>query len=249
MRSAHMAYIALLSFSALSLISPLAFANPLKSVGGTSVTKGRHAIEMRAGLSSDQASDSQDGRFNTRTYYDYGVSDWYAIRFGINQDNQGDGNYQHSALTLDNRFQVFERNQHGFDGGFRLSYSFRDGNKKPDTIEARWINVIPLQADYEFRHHVIVQHQIGQESRHGLMPELRWQVTRPFINDHRVGVEMFNEFGNIRYQDGYSKQNHSMGLVFTGPLWKDLNYQTGYRHSLSRNAPDHAVKFFIGHDF
>lgn len=232
-----------------TVISFDAMSNPIKTVGTAVVNKNAHTVEMRSGWSSDADSNSHDGRFQTRQLYDYGMNDFYAIRMTLVQDDGGSDNFEHNSVMLDNRFQIFEKNEHGFDGGFRASYVYRDGDKKPDLVEIRWINQIPLR-EYEFRHHIIVQHQIGQDSRVGIMPELRWQLTAPISRGHRAGVEMFNEFGNIQDKNSFDEQSHDAGVVFTGPLWNDnVRYQAGYRHGISDHAPDHSVKFFVGYNF
>lgn len=233
-----------------ALCTSAAWANPIKTVGTGIVNDGMTTVELRSGYSiDDKASPTHDGRFQTRQLVDHGFNDWYALRLTAIQDNRGIGEYEHDIAMVDNRIQIFERAKHGFDGGFRLTYMLRDGDKKPDIAEARWINHIPFWDTYEFRHHVIVQHQVGPDSRSGIMPELRWQVTRPLVDKHRVGVEMFNEFGNLRDDYTYDQQSHDAGFLLTGPLIGKTRYHAGYRHGLSENAPDHAVKFFVGYDF
>lgn len=247
--SVSLRFILSVSCFALVAVSGHAVANPIKTVGTGIVNKGQNTVEFRTGYSSDTNARNDEGRFQTRQLYDHGFTDWYAVRFTAMQDDRGLNEYEHEAFMLDNRVQVFERADHGFDGGFRVTYMMRDGDKKPDIAEMRWINHIPFGDNYEFRHHVIVQHQAGPDSRSGVMPELRWQVTRPTIGKHRAGVEMFNEFGNLRDQRGFKQQIHDAGLVLTGPVYNALRYHAGYRHGLSENAPDHSVKFFLGYDF
>jgi hypothetical protein len=248
MRSASQALLILSSLT-ISLFPLSVLANPIKTVGTAVVNKGAHTIEARSGFSFDDKSAGHDGRFQTRQFYDYGLTDSFALRLTAIQDDLGTNSFEHSMTMVDGRVQLFERKDHGFDGGFRMTYMLRDGDKKPDVAELRWINHFYFGEGYEFRHHIIAQHQVGEDKRSGIMPELRWQITRPLVGKHRAGLEMFNEFGNVRDQSGYSKQSHDAGFVVAGPIWKGLRYQTGYRHSLSSNAPDHAVKFFVGYDF
>lgn len=224
-------------------------ANPIKTVGTGVVNEGQTTVELRSGFSVDDKSAGHDGRFQTRQLIDHGFTDAYALRFTAIQDNRGIGEYEHDLMMLDNRVQLFERDTHGFDGGFRLTYMLRDGDKKPDIAETRWITHIPFWDNYEFRHHVIVQHQVGPDSVSGIMPELRWQVTRPLIGKHRIGAEMFNEFRNLREDYAFNDQWHDAGILVTGPLYGATRYHAGYRHGISDAAPDHAVKFFVGYDF
>lgn len=224
-------------------------ANPIKTVGTAVVNKGVQTVEFRTGYGSDNKSPANDGRLQLRQMYDYGVTDMLALRLTMIQDDRGLHDLEHDTAMFDARLQFFERVKHGFDGGLRLNYQLRDGDKKPDIAEVRWINHFYFGQGYEFRHHVILQHQTGEDSRHGLMPELRWQVTAPTVGRHRAGVEMFNEFRNPRDNHKFSEQFHDAGVVFTGPLYKAARYQAGYRHGISDASPDHAFKFFVGYDF
>lgn len=226
-----------------------AIANPVKTVGTAVVNPGMTTLELRSGFSFDDKSRNHDGRVQLREMFDHGFNDWYALRLTLVQDDLGQHDLEHDDIQWDNRFQVFERAKDGFDGGFRMSYVFRDGDKKPDLADIRWINQIPFGDDYEFRHHIIIQHQVGENSRSGIMPELRWQVTKQVFQTHRFGFEMFNEFGNVRNGNTFSEQSHDAGIVMVGPLFGKARYQAGYRHGISDAAADHAFKFFIGYDF
>lgn len=232
----------------LCLLPAPAFANPIKTVGTAVVNPGQTTLELRSGLSIDDNSRAHDGRFQLRQLMDYGVNDWYALRLTTVQDNLGLGALDMDGMQWDNRFQLFERDTDGFDGGFRVSYVHRNRDN-PDVVDIRWVNQIPFGRDYEFRHHIILQHQIGENSRHGLLPELRWQVTRPLTGTHRIGLEMFNEFGNVRNGNRFNEQSHDAGFIMTGPFIGKTRYHTGYRYGISDATPDHAVKFFIGYDF
>ena len=233
----------------LCLLSLPVLANPIKTVGTAVVNKGMHTAEFRTGYGSDDKSPANDGRFQMRQQYDYGVTDMLGLRLTLIQDDRGVHDLEYDTTMFDARLQFFEKAQHGFDGGLRLTYQLRDGDKKPDIAETRWINHFYFGQGYEFRHHVILQHQAGEDSRHGLMPELRWQVTAPTVGRHRAGLEMFNEFRNLRDNHDFRDQYHDAGPVFTGPLFAALRYQAGYRHGISDASPDHAFKFFVGYDF
>ncbi len=237
-------------FSFLAFFLPVAAAaNPFKTVGTAAVHKGLSQLEYRIGISEDNDSAANDGRFQSRLFYDYGFTDTYALRVTMVHDDLGVGAVKYDGLFVDNRFQLIERDRHGFDGGLRLSYYFRDGSRGPDNLDVRWITMVPFGAGYEFRNQVIVTHQTGDDAVPGIRPELRWQLTMPTVGRHRAGVEMFNEFGNLRDDRAYSEQWHDAGLVFTGPIYGATRYQVGWRRSLSRNAPDNAFKFIVGYDF
>ena len=233
------------------VLCPLhALASPVKIVGTPVVQEGLDTIESRNGVSYDEKNPSLDGRIQSRLHLDHAFNDSYALRFIVFQDWRGNDSREHEAVAVENRFQVFERREHGFDGGFRLAYYLRDGDKKPDIAEFRWLNLFPVDP-FEFRHQIILQHGVGTEADgRGIAMELRWQATYHIPDTkHRLGVEMFNEFQTLSTALPYHTQSHDAGPVIYGPLAESLRYQIGYRYGLSEAAANHAVKLFIGYDF
>ena len=64
-----------------------------------------------------------------------------------------------------------------------------------------------------------------------------------------TGVEMFNNFTNIRTVDGFDEMIHRAGPVMTGMITEGTGFQTGILAGLTENAPDLAAKFWLSYEF
>lgn len=232
-------------------------ASPLGNVGTARVDKGARSVEFRAGYTADGERRGVDERLQMRQHLDLGLTDWYALRLVSAQDKrQGDG-VEHGSITIENRLQLIERREHGFDAGLRLSYVHRDGDKTPHEVDMRLMGMGPLGAagNWEWRHNTVLEHDIGENSRSGMMLELRSQLTRKmdpplrWLSKLRAGMELFNDFGRLNALSGYHDQDHQFGPVLKAGLGDGVYIQTGYRAGLSDAAPDHLFKLFVGVGF
>ena len=225
-----------------------AAASTTGSVGSASVTKGQTAIEGRIGYSEADETSSQDERFRSRVQIDHGFTDYYAGRVVFSQDRRKGDNLEHDAIKFENRFYLLDKEDYGFDFGFRAAYSHKDGDKKPSSLEFGLYELIPLQ-NFELRLNQIFAHDVGEDAEDGVSGELRAQVTYPVFTDHRIGLEGFHDFGDLSDLNGWDTQSHTFGPVLKGKLGGNFKYETGYRAGISDAAPDHSFKFFIGRAF
>ncbi len=232
--------------AAFSLLSPSVVNAGINDVSSPSVTKGKSSIEARVVVDADKDS-SKDGRVDTRIQYDHGFTDYYALRISATQKRAPNDKYRHNNVRVENRFQLFEAEQDGFDGGFRVLYSAYDGSQQPDELAVSLLAAKTI-ADWALRTNVLFGNEIGKSSDDGLTAEWRWQAMYP-VADVRVGLEGFHELGRLNEGSGWEDQNHQLGLVMKGDFNDDWSYQTGYEHGISRVAPDHSVKFFLTRSF
>ncbi len=236
-------------------LSPAIAASPVSNVGTSKVDAGALSIEQRMGYTLDTPQESDHKRFRMRQHLDYGWSDWYATRFVVEQDRRHADNLEHYSVSIENRFQLFEKNSDGWDGGIRLIYGQRDGDKTPNEIDIRLMAQVPFGDGYEWRHNSVFEHDIGENAQSGIAFELRNQITAPtpiksnYIKSLRLGVEMFNDFGRLKELSGYDNQDHQIGPVAKIKLDHGVYIQTGYRKGISQSSTDHLFKFFIGKDF
>ena len=234
----------LLSFG----LGGLAHAGTSSSVGSPKVTKGKTKVEARFGFAEAEESSSQDERFRFRQQIDHGFTDWYAARIVVQQDDRKGDSFEHNSVRLSNRFHLLETKDHGFDFGARLEYTHVDGDKTPSSLTAGFYELIPLK-NYEVRMNQLFSHDVGEDSDNGVGAEFRVQVTRAISDTHKLGIESFNDFGNLTQLSGYSDQEHEVGPVLKGKIGNGYAYETGYRAGISEGAADHNFKFFISKSF
>ncbi len=244
MKKLILALLMILPFSAYS-------ASPTSFVSGPSVSSGVTSFEVRAGYSWDDESASLDERFQLREHIDHGFNDLYAMRIIAAQDDRQNDDLDQDAFTLENRFQIFNSKDHGWDGGFRLSYSANHG--RADSVGLKLIGQKKWTNDITSRHNLNFGHQVGGGSADGISFGLSHQIMHKtdisWLKKSSAGIEMFNDFGNLRTQSGYSNQDHQMGPVFKGSFDNGLSFETGYRTGISRASRDHLVKLGIAKSF
>lgn len=218
-------------------------SSSVSNVGGASVSDGHASAEIRMGVSEDDS----EARIRSRVHYDYGFNDWYALRFIALQDKPDGDSYEHEAVTMEHRFQLIEKRDHGLDAGFRLVYSKKDGDKTPDDVDVVLLSQVPF-GNYEWRANAVFEREVGAHQTPGIALELRNQVTYDF-GAFDIGIEMFNDFGKLNEQSGYDDASHDIGPVIKGDLGESLYYQAGYRAGISAGAADHTFKFYVGAHF
>lgn len=231
--------------------------SPVSNVGTAKVTEGKANVEARIGFSQDDNNGSNDERLRIREHFDYGFNDWYAMRLVVAQDKRRGDSLQHSGIGIENRFQLIEKRNHGFDAGFRLIYTHADGDKTPHEVDLRVMANVPFGEDEQWmwRTDSAWEHDVGENAESGISLGLRNQVTYKIIpesssiNNLQYGVEMFNSFGRLKNLNGYSNQDHQIGPVMKADFSNGAFVQAGYRTGISKSATDHLVKLFLGARF
>ena len=223
--------------------STQAYANANSSVGSAKVEKGKSALEYRLAGSIDGDDASQDERVRSRLHIDHGFTDYYAARLVFSVDRRQGNNLEFANVRLENRFYLFKQQEHGFDGGFRLLYTHADGDKKPNSAGVRFYQAVK-SGSFETRFNQNFEHQIGEDSDPGLSLELRSQVTYELRENFRLGVDMFNDFGNLREQSGYSAHEHAIGPVIKTKIGA-YSLETAYRTGISSASADHSLTFIV----
>lgn len=239
-------------FSALAFASLTCLSTPvLASTSGVSsatVSKDRLSVEARTAYGTDNESQSQDDRLRTRIHLDYGVTDYYAARLVVKQNKNKGNHLRHDGIDFVNRFHLLNAKDYGFHLGARLSFSYQDGANKPDEAEIRFIQQIPIN-DWEIRLNQMIAHEVGAEKESGLIAAMRFEISHPIATKTRLALQAYNDFGNLRRQEGYSAQAHQLGVMAKYELTEKADLQIGYLKGVSRDAQDHAVRLFIGTDF
>lgn len=227
---------------------PQSFAQTISSVGSPGVTKDNTSVEARVGYSVDESSSSQDQRLRSRLHIDHGFTDMYAARLIISGDKRKNDSFDYDSVTFENRFDLYDASDIGFDFGMRASYSLKSADKGADSATIGFYELLPLDK-WEIRANQFLSHEVGKDSDSGLAASMRVQATYAVLDNHRLGLEIFNNFGNIRTLSGFDNQGHSAGPVLKGKFGDGFYYETGYLAGLSDNSANHNFKLFVGRSF
>lgn len=220
------------------------------SVGGSTVTKGKHQLDARTSWSEDDKNAGNDDRLRTRMIYDYGLTDKIAIGTQIDFDKRHHDNLEYDDISFQIRRQMSSQAEHGWDTGLRLRYTHRDGANTPHNADIRFTAAKDFDR-LQFRFNQLFEHDLGENAVSGVILDTRLQLTYKMDNGHRFGVESFSEIDNVRTTNGWSDQDHSIGPVLKGalPFSENLSYEIGYRHGISDAAADNMIKFFVSRGF
>lgn len=225
-----------------------AVASTTSDVGSPKVSAGSAEIAARLGYSEADGESSEDGRLRSRIHLDYGFDDVYAARIVLSQDDRKDTGFEHESIKLENRFYVWQADDYGFDFGVRANYTLKDGDKKPNSVELGFYELIPLDP-FEIRFNQIFVDEIGDEAEDGIQAEWRMQATHELAGSHRIGIESFHDFGNLEHLSGFDAQDHTVGALIKGDAFGGFKYEVGYRAGISESAPDHSFKLFTSRTF
>ena len=229
--------------------------SPIGNAGTAVANEGEFSYELRMGYLFDEENPGEDNRFRMRQHIDYGFTDWYAVRIVAEQDRRDGDSLDFTGLAIENRFQIFEKRKHGWDGGVRFIYIFGTSPGEPDEVDTRLIANVPIGDNWAFRHNTIIEHEVGDNAADGFLLELRTQLMRdlPFkpsgFEKISLGAEMFSDFGELERAGAFDDQNHQIGPVMKANFRGGAYLQFGYRAGISDDAPDHLLKLFIGKKF
>lgn len=229
--------------------------SPIGNAGTAVVTEGELSFEQRTGFQFDELDQGEDYRLRSRQHVDYGFTDWYGIRIVTEQDRRDGDDIDLTGVTFENRFQLFERDRHGWDGSLRLIYIFGTSPGEPDEVDVRLIANAPVGENWSFRHNTILEHEIGDNAADGVLMELRTQMMRNLpiefdgLRRMSLGVEMFSDLGELNNVGSFDEQNHQIGPVMKASFNNRAYVQFGYRAGISDDAPDHILKLFVGRRF
>lgn len=231
-------------FAALFALVPAIAQAGMAGIGNAQVDEGVFTAHLRNAYILDGQQPAIDGRWRSRFMTDYGVTDNYAVGLYVQGDQRTGDDLELDALMLEQRVELHTVAQDGLYSGFRVRYTWKDGDKKPDDAHIRLILGMPY-GDWDFRINQILGMEVGEGRTAGMLVDTRVQSTYGYAQDHRAGLEALSNFGNIRHITGFDTQSHEAGPVFQGKISHGLNYEAGYRYGVSESAPSHTLRLFL----
>ncbi|MGE4314351.1 MAG: hypothetical protein AB7E85_08805 [Pseudobdellovibrionaceae bacterium] len=212
------------------------------------VTEDVTSVDARIGFTGDDEDDGQDENIRARILIDHAFNEWYAARIVTFLDKRKDNSFEYQGTTFENRFQLLSAEDSGFDLGARVGFVTTDGDKKPYSLTYGLYQQIPLDT-LTIRFNQLFSNDVGEDAANGTEFEFRAQAIYHMNDDWGLGLESFNDFGNLSDHLDWSEQSHSFGPVTKLKLNADTSMEMKYRTGLSDAAPDHTVGIFWKHNF
>ena len=216
-------------------------------VAGTDIDAGLLSFDARASYSFNDEGGANDRRLRSRIHLDYAFTNWFAFRPVLEGVKEVDGSFEYDGIVFDNRFLIREKKPERWGLGWWFRYFLQDTDDKPDRIQLRFMEDRDF-GKYNLRLDQLYGHDVGQDSQSGLRFENRTQFSYALKPDFTLGLESFNNFGNLRNLNGFDNQNHATGPFIRHNL-KEFTYEVGYRAGMSDRADDHMFRFFVIKNF
>ena len=215
------------------------------------VNKGE--VELEYKISAD--FDHRDGFKNSGEQdfeLGYGLTDrWFAEveaeldrePRGLNEDTGEEENhpYEYGATSIENVFQLTEQGQYFVDLGLFFEYGWASHHEDTDHIETK-ILLEKQWGDFIHRLNVGFEKETGGGEKEGLNPGFSWQTLYRLRQEFEPGFEIHSEFGPAKEQGPYQEQEHMIGPVVEGRIFRNLKYNVGYLFGISDAAPAGELK-------
>lgn len=243
-------YVSLLLCSTAISISLSAHAVPITTgvIGAKVGKKGETIIGYRSGYESDNTNMAENGAFTERYDLFYNTSDSSRIRFLLNRTDLGNTKSEFSSASIEPVFQLFNQKEHGFDGSILTGLRIPLGDNTAYQGRVVLSGDIPL-GKLSLCHNSVFAHEFGAHQTSGLRYQARFRVLYPVGDTTKVGLEMMNDFGNLRTVHGYNDSRHRLGTLLTGKFTENIGYTAGILAGISEAEADVGGKFFLSYKF
>ncbi|MFO1243373.1 MAG: hypothetical protein U1E36_09320 [Rickettsiales bacterium] len=214
----------------------------MAGTGGVStatVNKGQLTTSLRTSYSPADNNIRTEGQFSSRIMFDYGFTDRFSLGLYGQTERRADDDPEFSSVMLDAKVELTEAAKRGFYSGFRVRYTLKDSDKKPDNASLKLIVGAPA-GKWDFRMNQILYYEVGEDGSDGINFETRLQTSYYYHPQHRIGVESFRDF---------HLQTHELGPILAGAITDTLSYEVGYHVGLTDSTADNTFRFFLTQAF
>ncbi|MFO0389707.1 MAG: transporter [Alphaproteobacteria bacterium] len=230
--------------AALLCVSP---AHATFNVSSPGIKKGIAEIESRNRYDVDDSA-SRDGRAINAIKMVYGVTDYFAVEFqGDWQDNPTSG-YFYDSSEVEGKFRFFEPDAYWLDFALKLAYEWNHEPDSAEAMEAKFLFSKKL-SDITVMQNTNFSKEVGTDASADTTLSTSWQARYKISPLFQPSIEVYNSFGEISDMQGYEEQSHRIGPVLHGELTESLKFQLGYLIAASDAAEDGSFKFFLDYEF
>ena len=224
-----------------------------KKVYSPLVHKGELELEYRGAVDFDKRKGFDDGQ-EQKFAVGYGVTDWWftevygeiskEAREEAEEGETQDRSYQYTATEWENLFQLTEQGKYWLDLGLLTEYEWAyqpDGKDHLEIkilLEKEWGNFVHrLNANFE-------KETDGGELK-SLEPGFAWQTLCRVRQEFQPGFEVHSNFGPVDEGLTYQEQEHFIGPVVEGSIFKKIKYNVGYLFGLTDSTPRGELKWTL----
>ncbi len=224
-------------FSFLIFGSFQSFASNTSGVHGPNVNADDRSMQIRFALSPSDMPTQTDA-WAYRLHYQHALNDRFRARVIVQARDRGDFEYDYFRTEL---LYNFKKQGDGiWSSGIRFDIRTREGDR-PEEYALNWTNQWLLNNGLRVRGVVIASRQFGSEQAFsGTEISTRSSMSKLIDNGLRVGLEMFNEYGEVGEFGSFNNQSHQVGPMLGGSIG-DIKYEVRYLVGVSNGSRDNNV--------
>lgn len=202
-------------------------------VHGPNVDADDRSMQLRLGFSPGD-DESEVDNWGYRLHYQHALNDRVRGRVIVQFRDRGDFQYEYLRAEVLYNFQ-----KQAADGIWSSGVRFDIRQRRSDSPEEfaiNWTNQWNLANGYRIRGIVIGSWQFGSERAFsGTEVETRASISKRIDNGLRIGIEMFNEYGEF---GSFNSQSHQIGPMIAGTIG-GFKYEARYLAGISNDSRDH----------
>ncbi|MFC4700396.1 hypothetical protein ACFO4O_09525 [Glaciecola siphonariae] len=213
-----------------------ALAANTSGVHGPNVDANDRSMQLRLALSPGD-EDGQTDNWGYRLHYQHSLND--RVRGRVIVQFRDRSEFQYEYLRGEILYNFKKRADQGiWSSGVRFDIRQRRSDN-PEEFAVNWTNQWDLANGIRIRGILIGAWQFGSDRAFsGTEIETRSSISKKLENGLRVGVEMFNEFGEIGDFGSFDEQSHQIG-PFIGGSVAGFKYEFRYLAGVSDATRDH----------
>jgi hypothetical protein len=221
-------------------------ASNTSGVHGPNVSADDRSMQLRFALSPGD-EDGQTDNWAYRLHYQHSLSDRFRARIVVQYRDRGEFRYEYLRGEFLYNFKK-QADDGIWSSGARFDARQRRGGK-PEEYALSWTNQWNLASGIRIRGIVSGARQFGGDRVFsGTEIGTRSSISKKLNNGLRVGIEMFNEYGEIGEFGSFNDQSHQIGPMIGGTIG-GFKYEARYLAGVTKGARDHNFGLRFGKSF
>jgi hypothetical protein len=219
----------------ISLPTQILAANT-SGVHSPNVDPNDRSAQIRSALSPGD-EDGEVDQWGYRFHYQHALNDRIRVRGIVQYRDRGEFQYEYLRAELLYNFKK-QADDGIWSSGVRFDIRQRRSDS-PEEFAINWTNQWSLANGIRVRGILIGAWQFGSDrADSGTAIETRSSISKRLDNGLRVGVEMFNDFGEVGEFGSFNDQSHQIGPMIGGTIG-GFKYEARYLAGVSNGSRDH----------
>lgn len=190
-----------------------------------------------------------DGTAKHQFELGYGFTDrWSSAVYAVYTESPAQG-FKYDRFKWENIYQLFEQGERWLDAGLYAEYQIpADSASKPDIFELK-VLLEKQAAGLLHSANLIFKKELGANATKNTTFGYAWRSKWRWMREFEPGFEAYGSIGEIGNANSLSRQSHILGPVFSGRLFRHVEYELGYLFALTQGAANGNLKLVLAYEF